>query len=99
MPKAMPRAKLRRSKLRSAVEHVFARQKDKMKLVIRTILWPAGDASIRREAAQAGKGEDRYGQIAYNTLSYVPLTAKPQARDKRWPKGRNACRGGGKSQS
>jgi len=37
MPEAMSRANGRRSKVRSAVEHVFARQKDKMKLFIRTI--------------------------------------------------------------
>ena len=37
MPEAMLRANGRRSKVRSAVEYVFARQKDKMKLFIRTI--------------------------------------------------------------
>ena len=36
MPETMWRANARRSKIRSAVEHVFARQKDKMKLFIRT---------------------------------------------------------------
>jgi hypothetical protein len=72
MPEAMSRANGRRSKVRSAVEHVFARQKDKMKLFIRTILWPA---------SAVGEGEDRYGQIAYNMLSYVWLTGKPQAHD------------------
>ncbi|MVA27952.1 transposase, partial [Agrobacterium vitis] len=37
MPEAMSRANGRRSKVRSAIEHVFARQKDKMKLFVRTI--------------------------------------------------------------
>tara|TARA_R110002126_G_scaffold185573_2_gene334151 strand:- start:32076 stop:32498 length:423 start_codon:yes stop_codon:yes gene_type:complete len=37
MPETMSKANGRRSKIRSAVEHVFARQKDKMKLFIRTI--------------------------------------------------------------
>ena len=37
MPEAMLRANGRRSKVRSAVEYVFARQKDKMKLFIRTV--------------------------------------------------------------
>jgi len=36
VPETMLRANGRRSKIRSAVEHVFARQKDKMKLFIRT---------------------------------------------------------------
>ncbi|AMM84525.1 hypothetical protein [Martelella sp. AD-3] len=36
-PEAMSRANGRRSKLRSAFEHVFARQKDKMRLFIQTI--------------------------------------------------------------
>lgn len=37
MPEAMSRASARRSNIKSAVEHVFARQKDKMKLFIMTI--------------------------------------------------------------
>ncbi|WP_248127469.1 hypothetical protein [Brucella pituitosa] len=36
MPEAISRASGLRSKIRSTVEHVFARQKDKMKLFIRT---------------------------------------------------------------
>jgi IS5 family transposase len=51
---AMSRANGRRSKIRAAVEHVFARQKDKMKLFIRTIPWPKADASIRHEAVSTG---------------------------------------------
>ena len=37
MPEAMSRANGRRSKVRSAIEYVFAQQKDKMKLFVRTI--------------------------------------------------------------
>ena len=37
MLEAMSRANGRRSRIRSSVEHVFARQRDKMKLFIRTI--------------------------------------------------------------
>lgn len=49
----------RRSKIRSAVEHVFARQKDKMKLFIRTI-------GISRATMKIGMAN-----IAYNMLRYV----------------------------
>ncbi len=59
MPEAMSRANGRRSKIRSAVEHVFARQKDKMKLFIRTI-------GIDRAKVKIGMGN-----IAYNMLRYV----------------------------
>jgi IS5 family transposase len=59
MPEAMSRANGRRSKIRSAVEHVFARQKDKMKLFIRTI-------GIKRATVKIGMAN-----IAYNMLRYV----------------------------
>ena len=59
MPEAMSRANGRRSKVRSAVEHVFARQKDKMKLFIRTI-------GIGRAKVKIGRAN-----IAYNMLRYV----------------------------
>ncbi|MCB1518528.1 MAG: IS5 family transposase [Hyphomicrobiaceae bacterium] len=59
MPEAMSRANGRRSKVRSAVEHVFARQKDKMKLFIRTI-------GISRAKVKIGMAN-----IAYNMLRYV----------------------------
>ena len=59
MPDAMARANGRRSRIRSAVEHVFARQKDKMKLFIRTI-------GINRATVKIGMAN-----IAYNMLRYV----------------------------
>lgn len=59
MPEAMSQANGRRSRIRSAVEHVFARQKDKMKLFIRTI-------GIERARAKIGMAN-----IAYNMLRYV----------------------------
>ena len=59
MPEAMSKANGRRSKVRSAVEHVFARQKDKMKLFIRTI-------GISRARVKIGMAN-----IAYNMLRYV----------------------------
>lgn len=59
MPETMSRANGRRSKIRSAVEHVFARQKDKMKLFIRTI-------GISRARVKIGMAN-----IAYNMLRYV----------------------------
>ncbi|MFK4064143.1 IS5 family transposase [Brucella anthropi] len=59
MSEAMSRANGRRSKIRSAVEHVFARQKDKMKLFIRTI-------GINRARVKIG-----IANIAYNMLRYV----------------------------
>jgi IS5 family transposase len=67
MPEAMSRANGRCSKVRSAVEHVFTRQKDKMKLFIRTI----GIRSARMKIGMAN--------IAYNMLRYVWLSGKPQA--------------------
>lgn len=67
MPEAMSRANGRRSKVRSTVEHVFARQKDKMKLFIRTI-------GISRARVKIGMAN-----IAYNMLRYIWLSGKPQA--------------------
>lgn len=67
MPEAMSRANGRRSKVRAAVELVFARQKDKMKLFIRTI-------GISRAKAKIGMSN-----LAYNMLRYVWFTGKPQA--------------------
>lgn len=64
MPEAMSRANGRRSKVRSAVEHVFARQKDKMKLFIRTI-------GISRAKVKIGMAN-----IAYNMLRYVWYQAR-----------------------
>ncbi|MBZ5776110.1 IS5/IS1182 family transposase, partial [Rhizobium sp. VS19-DRK62.2] len=66
MPEAMSRANGRRSKVRSAIEHVFARQKDKMKLFVRTI-------GISRARVKIGMAN-----IAYNMLRYVWLTGKPR---------------------
>ena len=64
MPETTSRANGRRSKIRSAVEHVFARQKDKMKLFIRTI-------GIGRAKVKIGMAN-----IAYNMLRYVFHEAK-----------------------
>lgn len=66
MPEAMSRANGRRSKVRSAVEHLFARQKDKMKLFVRTI-------GISRARVKIGMAN-----IAYNMLGYVWLIGKPR---------------------
>ncbi len=59
MPETNSRANGRRSKIRSAVEHVFARQKDQIKLFIRTI-------GISRAKVKVGMAN-----IAYNMLRYV----------------------------
>ncbi len=67
MPEAMSRANGHRSKVRSAVANLFARQKDKMKLFIRTI-------GISRAKVKIGMAN-----IAHNMLRYVWLTGKPQA--------------------
>ena len=64
MPDTMSRANGRRSKIRSSVEHVFARQKDKMKLFIRTI-------GLGRAGVKIGMAN-----IAYNMLRYVFHEAK-----------------------
>jgi len=65
MPEAMSKANARRSKLRAAVEHVFARQKDKMKLFVRTI-------GMARATLKIGMAN-----IAYNMLRYVWQEGKP----------------------
>jgi len=59
MPEAMSKANGRRSKIRSAIEPVLARQKDKMKLFIRTI-------GIARAKAKIGMAN-----IVYNRLRYA----------------------------
>jgi hypothetical protein len=59
MPDAMSKANGRRSKVRSAVEHIDARQKEKMKLFVRTI-------GIKRAKVKIGMAN-----IAYNMLRYV----------------------------
>lgn len=59
MPETTSQANERRSRVRSAVEHVFARQKDKMKLFIRTI-------GIGRAKVKIGMAN-----IVYNMLRYV----------------------------
>lgn len=66
MPDAMSKANGRRSGIGAAVEHVFARQKDRMKLFIRTI-------GITRAKVKTGMTN-----IAYNMLRYVWLTETPQ---------------------
>lgn len=72
MPEAMSRANGRRSKVRSAVEHAFARQKDKMKLSIRTIPWPAGECKHSpRGGLSRAKVKIGMANIAYNMLRYV----------------------------
>jgi IS5 family transposase len=58
MPEAMSKANGRRSKIRSVAPH-FARQKDKMKLFIRT-------TGISRAKVKIGMAN-----IAYNMLRYV----------------------------
>jgi transposase, IS5 family len=67
MPQAMSNANARRSKVRAAVEHVFARQKDKMKLFVRTI-------GMARATLKIGMAN-----IAYNMLRYVWQQGKPKA--------------------
>lgn len=59
MPATMSRANGRRSKIRSTVKHVFVRQKNKMKLFIRTI-------GIDRATVKIGMTN-----IADNMLRYV----------------------------
>jgi transposase, IS5 family len=67
MPQAMSKANGRRSKVRAAVEHVFARQKDKMKLFVRTI-------GMARATLKIGMTN-----IAYNMLRFVWQQGKPKA--------------------
>lgn len=67
MPETMSRANGRGSKIRSAVEHVFARQKDKMKLCIRTI-------GINRATVKIGMAN-----LTYNMLRCVFHEGRPAA--------------------
>ena len=64
MPKLMRRAKARKSKVRSAVEHVFAQEKGPMGLIIRTI-------GIARAKVKIG-----LTNLAYNMRRFVFLTEK-----------------------
>jgi len=59
MPETMSRANGRRSRIRATIAHVFARQKDKMKLFI-------GNIGIGRAKVKIGMTN-----IAYNMLQYV----------------------------
>lgn len=65
MPETMSRTNGRRSRIRSAVEHVFARQKEKMKLFIRII-------GIGRAKVKIGMAN-----ISHNMLRYVFHEGKP----------------------
>ena len=56
MPKATARANTRKSAVRTHIEHVFAHQKDRMGLVIRTI-------GLKRAEAKIG-----LANLAYNFL-------------------------------
>ena len=59
MSERMSRANGRRSKVRSAIEHVFARQKGPMRLFVRTI-------GVVRARAKIGMAN-----LAYNLSRYV----------------------------
>ena len=67
MPEASYKANNRRSRIRASVEHVFARQKDKMKLFVRTI-------GIAHATLKIGMAN-----IAYNMLRHVWQEVKPKA--------------------
>ena len=72
MPEAVSKSNGRQSKIRTAVEHVFARQKDKMKLFIRTIPWPAGECKHSpRGGISRARVKIGMANIAYNMLRYV----------------------------
>ena len=64
MPKRTRRAYARRSVVRSAVEHVFARQKGPMALVVRTI-------GLARARVKIG-----LANLAYNMRRYVWLSGR-----------------------
>jgi IS5 family transposase len=59
MPERIARANAARSRVRAAVEHVFAQQKDRMGLVIRTI-------GLKRAEARIG-----LANLAYNLQRYL----------------------------
>ena len=68
MAKNVARANNVRSKVRAAVEHVFARQKGPMALVVRTI-------GLARATVKIG-----LANVAYNMRRAVWLTAQQVAR-------------------
>ncbi len=67
MPVRMRRANARKSAVRSAVEHVFARQKGPMALVVRTI-------GLARARVKIG-----LANLAYNMKRLVWLSGRPAA--------------------
>lgn len=73
MSEAVSRANSRRSKILSAVEHVFARQKDQMKLFIRTIGISRAKAKSRQQAS--GRSPDH--EFRVNSRSPVGLSKRP----------------------
>ncbi len=65
MPEAVARANARKSKVRAGVEHVFARQKGPMGLVIRTI-------GLARAKVKIG-----LANLTYNMKRMLWLTTRP----------------------
>lgn len=67
MPGAMQRANGKKSKIRARVEHVFAEQKDRMGLFIRTIGIARAEATIT------------FTNMAYNMKRWCWLERNPAA--------------------
>lgn len=72
MSEATSRANGRRSRIRAFVEHVFAQQKSRMGLFVRTIRWPAGEClhSLRGGIARA-RTKIGMANLAYNLTRFV----------------------------
>jgi len=65
MPPNIRRGNATRGKVRSAVEHVFAAQKQRLKLIVRTV-------GIARATTKIG-----LANLAYNLLRFVWLESRP----------------------
>lgn len=74
MPERIAKANAKRSAVRSAVEHVFAGQKHRMGLIVRTI-------GIARARIKIG-----LANLAYNFQRLIWLEGQPRPRDTQWPK-------------
>jgi hypothetical protein len=85
MPETIRRANNAKSEIRARVEHVFAEQKDRMRLFIRTIGITGTFGNFVREAMMMERGESSHG--------YRERTSGPVACRARSEHGRKGYQG------
>lgn len=74
MSEAMARANGRRSKIRAFVEHVFAQQKSRMGLFVRTIGIARARVVVADLVAERGNAEQRFRRVFDDHLDVVSFT-------------------------